>query len=168
MHRCRVPCDCLAICEGAQFHDHGAWAGLAPLGDEEWGAVPSAHSQSWWGPGCGTGMTLLSPGRLWWEAQRGQPSVRVLQGILPGHFDLSTTWKWGRCSLAWIGFPGQISPVLSQDSVNPTDQGGRTAFPAVTPGYRLSPQPLPPSPSIPLPSLHLDHTFPCRVAGTRT
>lgn len=41
-------------------------------------------------------MTLLSPERLGWEAQRGQPSVRVLWGLLPGYFDFGTTWKWGR------------------------------------------------------------------------
>lgn len=31
LHRCWVPCDCLANCEGAQFHDRGAYAGLATL-----------------------------------------------------------------------------------------------------------------------------------------
>lgn len=132
------------------------------------GSCASCPSQRWWGPVCGTGMSLLSPGRLWWEAQRGQPSVSVLRGMLAGHFDLGTTWKWERCSLAWIDFPGQIIPVLSQGSGSPMGPGRLHCFSSSNSRFQAgSLQPLPSSPSIPLPSLLLDHIFTCRVAGIK-
>lgn len=74
----------------------------------------------------------------------------------------------GGGSLAWIAFPGQIVPIMSQDSVSPIGSGRLDCFSSSNTRLQaVSLQPLPSSQSIPLPSLYLDHTFTRRVAGIK-